>query len=138
MIGRPAHGTKAATSRVAQAGAVTAAPTMPAITIDAMNTAAAAAMHATRAPENPRSSPRDVRRPNRTRCLEVAAAVSVMASALCDRWGGTGGWGRVAAALTWAFGCGASVGLARLVAVMLAGVAALLGRHCWPPRRPLS
>jgi hypothetical protein len=66
--------------------AVAAVPTMPAISRDGMNTAAAEAMHAIRAAEKPRSSPRDDRRPNRTRLAEAAWAVSVMAFALCDSW----------------------------------------------------
>ena len=84
MMGRPAHGTKAAPSRLTQTVAVAAVPTMPAISRDGMNTAAAAAMHATRAAEKPSSSPRDDRRPNRTRLGGIALAVSVMVFALCD------------------------------------------------------
>jgi len=82
MMGRPAQGTKAATSRAAQTIEVAAVPRMPAISMDGMNTAAAAAMHAIRAAEKPRRSPRDDRRPNRTRFAGAAWAVLVMAFAL--------------------------------------------------------
>src|SRR5665647_2007850 len=79
MRGRPPQDTKAAHSRANQRPAVAAPPVMPATINDGMNTAAAAPMHATRAAENPRSRPREDRRPNRTRLGGAVGAVSVMA-----------------------------------------------------------